>query len=203
MTAEGKRDSFPVFNPEANGLTAAQGMLIEGFFTFNLLFVALSCHDTVNRSPPAVMASLPIASCIAIGAICAVSTNTAFDLIWNHTVFNIIATIDIDKFFKTFYTPVSIPVSSCNTIRFIHKTSVIHPPLSAYFLRYCSVDCWNSLLLEVQNATSLKSFTKDRSNVILLRLHIYCTKRLGLKSSFKTMVVFLMLFFIFYFTEPL
>jgi glycerol uptake facilitator-like aquaporin len=71
MTPANKRDSFPHFDPELNGLTVTQGVLIEAFFTFNLVFVALSCHDTVNRSPPCVMPALPIASCIAIGLICA------------------------------------------------------------------------------------------------------------------------------------
>jgi glycerol uptake facilitator-like aquaporin len=71
MTPEHLLGKFPSFDPVARHLTPFQGVLTEGFFGFVLIFVALSCHDTENR-PPAVMPSLAIASCIAIGLIAAV-----------------------------------------------------------------------------------------------------------------------------------
>jgi glycerol uptake facilitator-like aquaporin len=71
MTPVGKRDQFPSFDPTTNGLTVTQGVLCEAFFAFTLIFVAMSVHDTENRTP-AVMPSLAIACCIGIGLFAAV-----------------------------------------------------------------------------------------------------------------------------------
>ena len=73
LTPAAIRDNFHAFNPEKAGLTTFQGVCIEALFAFNLVFVALSCHDTQHRAVPAAMPSLPIAWCIGIGIMAAVS----------------------------------------------------------------------------------------------------------------------------------
>jgi glycerol uptake facilitator-like aquaporin len=70
MTPENLRDSFHAFDPVKHGMTLPQSVLMEAFFTFNLVFVALSCHDVVNRVP-ATLPCLPIACCIGLGILAA------------------------------------------------------------------------------------------------------------------------------------
>jgi ribonuclease P/MRP protein subunit RPP40 len=76
-----------------------------------------------------------------------------FDLIFYYNILNNQSSIDKDEFF-TFHVP---PLSSRHPIPFIQKPKSATNHLLSSF-RYRSVDCWNSLSLEVQNATSIKSF---------------------------------------------
>ena len=69
LTPIAQRQTFGALLP-GPGLEPASGMAIEAILTFNLLFVALCCTDPKHKT---VIHSFPIAFCIGVGIMSAVS----------------------------------------------------------------------------------------------------------------------------------
>ncbi|ESO09517.1 hypothetical protein HELRODRAFT_168509 [Helobdella robusta] len=63
---------IPYFDPSHHGMNNWQSVTIEGFFSFNLIFVVLSVHGTEYPRPLPFLPNLSIALALAVGLFAAV-----------------------------------------------------------------------------------------------------------------------------------